>query len=138
MSIINKGIYDSTIITWFLKYYYNCPRPVQIDKEFKTQMPTEESPSYPSILSVISAVVSEILSYYFPEEKAKLQGFSEEAANSKVLSGVNFKSDVVEGIKLGKQIGNLIIGEACKEKDLKGNYVDIKIKKFLNAPITKR
>lgn len=136
MSILTKGINDAFVLTWYLKYKWDVARPIQLDQELNPYSTTPQFPAYPSGHSVISGAAAEIMSYYFPQEREKLMKIAEEASISRLFGGVHFPSDLTEGIKLGKQIGRIVIEQASQEKESNtGNYIDIPEKNFLDAPI---
>jgi hypothetical protein len=54
-----------------------------------------------------------VLEYLFPEEPVGLfDQLAEEAANSRVQAGVNFRSDVQAGLALGRAIGDKVVARA--------------------------
>lgn len=135
IAILSKAINDAFIISWYLKYYWDYPRPVQLGKDLKVVLDTPQSPTYPSGYSVAAAVTTEVISYYFPKEREKLIKLSREAAMSRLYGGVNFKADLAEGLKLGKQIGEMIMSEVTKERDVKGIKIDEPIQEFIDVKI---
>lgn len=136
MSILTKAINDAFIITSHFKYFWNRPRPVQLEENLKTILETPSSPTYPSIYAVVTAVSMEIISYYFPTEKDKLLQLKQQASISRLYAGVHFKSDLSQGIRLGNQIAKLIIEEISRDRDIKGMNIDSPVEKFLDVEIT--
>ncbi|MGL5150071.1 MAG: phosphatase PAP2 family protein [Clostridium sp.] len=134
-SIINKAMMDGFIICWHFKYLWNLARPIQYNPQLKTVLSTPKFPSYPSGHSVVSAVVTTVLSYFFPKEKDKLDKIAEEASMSRLYAGIHFKPDLYEGVRLGRYIGNLIIEEIIKDMDKDGVMIDIPELQFKDAPI---
>ena len=132
---LSKGLNDAFVITWYLKYYWDVARPNQLDRNLVTVVPTPQFPTYPSGHSVVSAATSEILSFYFPGERNKLFAIAEEASMSRLFGGVHFMSDLTEGVRLGKQIGALIVEQIKRETDSDGNPIDLTETVFLDAPI---
>ncbi len=132
---LSKGLNDAFVITWYLKYYWDVARPNQLDRNLVTIVPTPQFPSYPSGHSVVSAATSEIMSFYFPGERNKLFTIAEEASMSRLFGGVHFMSDLTEGVRLGKQIGALVVEQIKRETDSNGNPIDLTETVFLDAPI---
>ena len=135
LSILSKSINDAYIIASYFKYFWDSPRPIQINKDLAVNIETPKSPSYPSIYSVVMATAIEILMYYFPKEKNKLLKIHQDMSSSRLYGGVHFKSDLYEGAKLGKQIGMMIVLEATKERDVKGKKIDDPMGDMLDADI---
>jgi hypothetical protein len=50
-----------------------------------------------------------VLRHYFPERSAWLREQAEEAALSRLLGGIHFRSDNEEGLKLGRRIGERVV-----------------------------
>lgn len=124
LAAVQAGINDGFLITWALKYRWDVARPDQVDRSLKTIIPTPQFPGYPSGHSVISGVAQVILSYFFPAESKRLRKLAEEAALSRLYAGIHFPADSKEGLRLGRQIGCLIVKALKSEKDNKGLPID--------------
>ena len=109
---LTMAMYDATIATWESKYTYNRPRPAQADDMLASVVPTPDSPSYPSEHAATAGAAAAILSYFFPEEAASFERMAEDAAQSRVLAGVQFPSDAVAGLKLGREVAAQVIAAA--------------------------
>ena len=66
-------------------------------------------PGYPSGHAAISGVNSELLSYFFPEDKAYFQQKAKEAAESRFQAGIHFRSDNEVALVLGRKVAAAII-----------------------------
>lgn len=135
LSVIGGTQNDAFIICWYYKYLWDYPRPVQLNPYLQTVIPTPKFPTYVSGHSVVSGATCEVLSYYFPAESEKLSEIAKQASTSRLYAGVHFRCDCVEGLKLGKQIGQLIIKYLENQKDCDDTKVDVPIQEFLDAPI---
>ena len=103
---------DATIAAWESKYFYNRPRPSEADATLSTVLPTPHSPSYPSEHAAAAGAAATVLSYFFPDEASSFQAMAEEAAQSRVLAGVQFPSDASAGLKLGQSVAEQVIARA--------------------------
>ncbi|MEZ4810231.1 MAG: phosphatase PAP2 family protein [Allomuricauda sp.] len=112
MAYMNMAIMDSGISCWDAKYYYHYPRPIQQIEGFKTIAGTPNFPSYTSGHSVFSAAASEVLAYIFPEEAAKVRGWAEEAAISRVYGGIHWSFDAFVGTDQGRNVAQYTIDRA--------------------------
>lgn len=135
MSALINTINDAFVITWYFKYLWDYPRPVQLDRHFETVIPTPIFPTYPSGHSVVSGAAIEVLCYYFPMESYKLRELANEASMSRLYAGVHFRSDLEEGIRLGQQIGNIAVDYLKTQSDKDGILVDFVSKNFEDADI---
>ena len=109
---LTMAMHDATIAAWESKYFYNRPRPSEADSTLPAVLPTPKSPSYPSEHAATAGAAAAILSHFFPDEAASFEAMAEEAAQSRVLAGVQFPSDSVAGLELGRQVAEQVIAVA--------------------------
>jgi membrane-associated phospholipid phosphatase len=109
LSLVNVAIYDAMVAAWEAKYTYNRPRPSQVDSALKTLIDVPDSPSYPSEHAAAAGAASTILAYLFPDKAADFATQAEEAARSRLLAGVQYRSDVEAGLELGRAVAEKVI-----------------------------
>jgi membrane-associated phospholipid phosphatase len=109
LSLVNVAIYDATVAAWDAKYTYNRPHPSQVDSSVAALIDTPNSPSYPSEHAVAAGAASTILAYLFPDNAAAFAAQAEEAAQSRLLAGVHYPSDVEAGLELGRAVAEKVI-----------------------------
>lgn len=109
---MTMAIHDATIAAWESKYFYNRPRPSEADTMLPTALPTPRSPSYPSEHAAAAGAAAAVLSHFFPDEASSFQSMAEEAAQSRVLAGVQFPSDSSAGLELGRRVAEQVIARA--------------------------
>ncbi len=109
---VAQAMYDATVAAWESKYFYNRPRPAELDPAVKTRVPTPRSPSYPSEHAATAAAAAAVLSYFFPAEAATFQSMADEAGKSQVYAGLNYWSDYTAGMELGRQVADQVIARA--------------------------
>lgn len=112
MSLLNTAIYDALVATWDAKYTYNRPRPSQVDPTLATLVTVPNSPAYPSEHAVVAGAAAAILSYLYPDDAQTFLAQAEAAAQSRLLAGVQYPSDVAAGLALGQQVAQLVIERA--------------------------
>jgi membrane-associated phospholipid phosphatase len=112
MSLMNVAIYDAMVAAWDAKYTYNRQRPYQLDPALVPAVRSPNSPSYPSEHAVAAGAAATILGYLYPDDAAGFEAKAEEAAQSRVLAGVQYPSDVEAGLELGRQVAQLVIERA--------------------------
>jgi membrane-associated phospholipid phosphatase len=108
-SLMHVAIYDATIAAWDSKYAYERPRPSEVDATLATALPTPSSPSYPAEHAVVAAAAAGVLAYLFPDDAQSLMDQAEEAAQSRVLAGVQYPSDIAAGLELGRRVAALVV-----------------------------
>ena len=92
-----------------LQVHYNRVRPSQVDPSLTPLLPNPQSPSYPSEHAVVAGAASEVLAYLFPAQAQFYRGKAEEAAQSRLLAGVQYRSDITAGLELGRAVAAKVI-----------------------------
>lgn len=108
-AITAVGAYDGFTACWDAKYAYWGIRPNQYDTTYKPLLPTPPFPGYPSGHAVMSGMMSEFYSYFFPAEKALFQKRARDGAESRFQGGIHFRTDNEVGLELGRKVAAAII-----------------------------
>ena len=146
------GLHDATIICWHEKYKHNIARPEKyiqayIDADWKPFHETPNFPSYPSGHAVLSSAAGQILESYFGKKYSftdrshihrtefygsersfnTIREMAIENAYSRILMGVHFPEDCEAGLKLGIQVGDIIIknGEKSISSKIEAKMNDV-------------
>lgn len=135
LAAVQAGINDAFVVTWYLKYLWDIPRPIQLDQSLEPILVTPKFPAYPSGHAVISGTAEVILSYFFPPEAEKLKDLAEENAISRIYAGVHYPSDGEQGLRLGRQIGRIIVAALQDQCDSDQVRIDPLITKNLDADL---
>jgi membrane-associated phospholipid phosphatase len=109
LGLLGAAVMDAAISCWDTKYHYMLLRPNQADPSIVTPIPTPPFPSYTSGHSTFSAASSEVLAHYFPQDAARLRYLAEEAALSRVYTGIHYRFDSEAGMAVGRQLAALAI-----------------------------
>jgi membrane-associated phospholipid phosphatase len=117
MALLHVAIYDATVAAWDAKYTYWRPRPSEFNAggpkfSFQTAIPDPRSPAYPCEHSVAAGAAAAVLGYLFPQDAAMFAAKAAEAAESRLLAGVQHRSDTVAGLALGRAVAELVIARA--------------------------
>jgi membrane-associated phospholipid phosphatase len=115
MALLNVAIYDATIAAWDSKYAYRRPRPGRFTSDISVLVPDVNSPSYPSEHAVTAGAAAAVLSYLFPDNVAFFEQRAAESADSRVMAGAQYRSDVTAGIELGRKVGAQVIAWAVMD-----------------------
>ena len=132
-----SGMNDAFVVAWKLKYKWLVPRPNQLDQNLATVVCTPNHPSYPSGHAVVSGAAEVILSYFFPSERRKLHDLAEENALSRLYAGVHYPADNDQGLRLGRQIGRIVVEELQKD-EVNGLPLDRPFRSYRDADIIPR
>ncbi len=106
---LNMALMDTSILCWRAKFKHWLRRPSQFDTGIVPSFPPPNFPSYPSGHAAFSGAAATFLSHRFPDEKDELIRLSEEAARSRVVSGIHYPFDSEVGLSQGRKIANLAI-----------------------------
>ena len=106
-------INDSVPIISNIKKYYNRPRPKQAAKIFgielnDIELKSMKTPSYPSGHSAQGYLVSEMLKDKYPNKKIEIDKVAKNISDSRNIAKAHYKSDSVQGKKLGLEMANFI------------------------------
>ncbi|MDJ1138798.1 vanadium-dependent haloperoxidase [Marinicella sp. X102] len=117
---LNIAMADTFIAAWDSKYHYWYIRPVTAAKkikglDFKPYILTPPFPSYVSGHAAISGAASTVLAHHFKSEADAIKAMGDEAAHSRLLGGIHFKFDNDQGLKLGRDIAQLVIDKYSLE-----------------------
>lgn len=109
LCLLNRALYDASVICWDVKYRYWTRRPSQVDPGITLPIGLPNFPSYSSGHSSFSGAAETILGYFFPEESGRLNQMAEEASVSRIYGGIHFRHDCVEGLVSGRKIGAIAV-----------------------------
>lgn len=101
--------YDGFIACWDAKYAYWGIRPDQMDTTYQSLLPTPPFPGYPSGHAVMSGMVGELYSYFFPADKALFKKRAKDGAESRFQAGIHFRTDNEVGLDLGRKVAASVI-----------------------------
>jgi membrane-associated phospholipid phosphatase len=114
-ALLSVAYYEAFIACFDAKYTYWAIRPFQLDKTLTTTFVTPNHPSYPSGHSTLSGAASDVLAYLFPREAGLFSAQAEEAAASRLWSGIHFRSDNEIGLAQGREVAKVVITRAKED-----------------------
>jgi hypothetical protein len=114
-ALMSIAHHDAILAGWEAKFTYWAARPFQLDKDVTTLFPTPSHPSYPAAHGFVSGAITRVLASLFPNEAAYIEAKADEAGESRIAAGIHFRSDVVEGLKLGRAVADLVIARAKRD-----------------------
>ncbi len=135
LAALHSAINDAFIVAWDLKYKWDVARPNQLDPQLSTVLCTPKHPTYPSGHSVIAGCSEEIIRYFFPAERKKIRKLAEDCAESRLYALVHFPIDNSEGLRLGRQIGKIIVRELSQQTNGHLRPIDRPFYRTKNAKI---
>ena len=109
LAFMNMALMDVSILCWRTKFKYWQMRPSQVDKTIVPSFAIPNFPSYPSGHAAFSAAAATFLGHRFPDEKQELIRLAEEAAQSRVVSGLHYPFDCEAGFWQGRRVAETAI-----------------------------
>lgn len=135
LASIQASLNDTFVVVWNLKFKWDVARPNQLDHDLATITCTPRHPTYPSGHATVAGCASTILTYFFPAESERLEELAQECAISRLYGGVHFPIDNNEGLQLGRQLGHIIVNNLKRQKNSKGQPIDIPYTTNKNAQL---
>jgi len=119
-ALLSATMADATIGCWEAKQTYWFIRPWQADHGIMTvaAVGRPNHPSYPSGHSCVSSSGAEVLSTFFPEQRAQLEAMVRDAGLSRMYGGIHYRFDIDAGRDLGLNVARFAI-----EADASGRSV---------------
>ena len=109
------AIYDAAVACWDAKYAYWQIRPFQLDPNWRPLFPTPNHPSYPAAHGCFSAAAAAAIAYLFPRDAQTINALADQAAESRIWAGIHYRSDVIEGLALGRTVAQRVIDVVRKD-----------------------
>ena len=132
---VQAGVNDALLVNWHFKYLWDIARPNQLDQTLATILCTPKHPTYPAGHATVAGCNQMILNYFFPPEAVRLQQLAEECALSRLYAGVHFPADLEQGLRLGRQIGNIVVADLMEQHDRDFTKIDMPITVNLQAKL---
>ncbi|HEX6051018.1 MAG TPA: phosphatase PAP2 family protein, partial [Gemmatimonadaceae bacterium] len=116
MALLHVAMYDATVAAWDAKYAYNRTPPARASGRVRALVPISNVPSYPSEHAAVAAAAAVILSYAFPtEDTAAFTRDGRAAAESRIVAGAAYRSDVEAGWALGRAVASRVLERAMHD-----------------------
>ena len=109
IALVNVAVHDAVLSALASKESYRRARPNARDPNLVTARPNPGTTSYPSDEAAAAAAASDVLASLFPDKADVFWRMAEEAAQSEVLSGIAYPSDVGAGHALGHEVAARVI-----------------------------
>jgi membrane-associated phospholipid phosphatase len=104
MSDAQIGCWDAKLTYWFIRPWQADPLITVVAAVGKPN-----HPSYPSGHSCTSSSAAQVLSAFFPEQRAQLDAMVIEAGLSRMYGGIHYRFDIEAGQQLGRSVARFTI-----------------------------
>ncbi|MBK8503219.1 MAG: phosphatase PAP2 family protein [Saprospiraceae bacterium] len=116
VAILHLAIYDATTAVWEHKTKNAQLAPFHWNREIRKFGREPDHSTFICEWSVAAGAAKEIISYYFPEKEIYLDSLVEEFKRTRVLTGLQFLSDIEIGVEIGKTIAKEYIDYAKTDR----------------------
>jgi PAP2 superfamily len=105
--LFHAAVNEAVVAAFDAKEAYFRERPAVVEPAILQQGPIASDVStFPSEQAAIAGAASTVPIYLFPEETIKrINALADEAANTCLQAGANYRSDVAAGLALGRAVG---------------------------------
>jgi len=111
-ALVHVAQYEGWIASQDAKFHYWTARPNHFDPTVTTVIPTPPFPTYPSNAATLVNAPAVVLSYLFPQERGRYEGWVREFGESRLWAGIHFRSDLQSGWEIGRQVGEAVVARA--------------------------
>lgn len=115
LALIHAAIHDAVVSALANKKTYARQRPFAVDPQIAGALPVQSSGSYPSDFGAAAGAASEVLAYLFAIDADRFRKLAMEAAQSRVIAGLEYPSDAEAGLDLGRQVAARAIERASQD-----------------------
>lgn len=111
-ALVHVSHYEGWIASQDAKFHYWTARPNQFDAALTTVIPTPPFPTYPSNAAALGKAPAVVLTYLFPRERSRYDGWVQESGESRFWAGIHFRSDITSGWEIGRNVGEAVVTHA--------------------------
>lgn len=115
LACVHTAIADAVVAAWKNKSTFLRPKPAVPLTAVNPPLPPAEEASYPSEHAAVAGVASAVLAALFPHDATALAAMAQEAGQSRLLAGLNYRSDVEAGLELGQQVARKAVARAATD-----------------------
>jgi membrane-associated phospholipid phosphatase len=109
---VHAAMHDAVVAAYNARYTHNRTSPATLESALRVEAAMVNGPSYPSEHAAVAAAAAGVLAHFVPAEAEPFTRLAREAADSRLLAGANYRSDVEAGIALGQAIAAKAIARA--------------------------
>lgn len=104
--------YDALVAVYQLKYRFNRATPAQTDASIAALVPSSGDPCYPSDHAAVAAASAAVLEAFYPDSSADLEAKAKEDEESRLVAGLNYRSDLTQGEAIGRAVAQKVLARA--------------------------
>lgn len=116
MAILHLALYDALVEVWKRKQENVRSAPFQEHSEIKNYGKPSEYSAYICEYSAVAAAAHQIITYYFPDQKAFLDDNLQQFKKARLHSGLQYENDITLGLSIGNDIAEKYINYARTDR----------------------
>jgi membrane-associated phospholipid phosphatase len=107
MAHLHTAMYDAVIAAWDAQVAHARPSPGATSDQITPLVGVDPArPSFPSEHAAVAGAAAVVLTYLLPDaEPGRFAALAKEAAESRLVAGAAFRSDIEAGLALGEAVG---------------------------------
>jgi len=109
---------DGAVVTAPAKAGFGRPRPYAVARDLQPACPVATSPAYPSGHATVGYVMGVVLAMMVPEQRERVFARTQEFAESRLVCGVHYRSD----IDAGRIAGTVLAAMARRHPDFQRDF----------------
>ncbi len=107
LGVFETAMYDAILVATVAQGCYARAPPAHPD--LQPIVPGDRTPSYPSLRATVAGAASILLESFFPNETRGFTTLAREAAESRLVAGLEYRSDIEAGLALGESIARDVL-----------------------------
>jgi membrane-associated phospholipid phosphatase len=115
LAYVHTAMNDAVVAAYEAKSAFRRLPPEALAPDLRPALGGSLAFSYPSEHAAVAAAAAGVLASLFPEEAARLEARAQEAGASRLLAGINYRSDVDTGLVLGKAVAARAVARAAAD-----------------------
>jgi len=116
MALLHVALHDAMVAVWEAKYRHGRRSPTRVDSRVRSLTIASNAPSYPSEHAAAAAAAAMILAYTLPlDDTLALARHAREAAETRIVAGAAYRSDVEAGWAIGRAVAQRVIDRARQD-----------------------
>ena len=116
LALLHTGMYDAMVAAYESRAAYagrTRPVPAKLDRRFRPAVATKELSSYASPEAAMAGAAETVLAHLFPgAPPGRFTKLADECVRSRLLAGLNYRSDLTRARELGRKVAKLVIARA--------------------------
>lgn len=126
-TMLETAMFDALLVTYQAKYCFERVPPSAAIPAIQPAVPVRPLPSYPSEHAAVAAAAAAILPIFFPchdpindpehceEKPGTFDRLARNASESRLVAGVNYRSDIEAGLAIGTAVGQAVAADRAAD-----------------------